>query len=123
MTRLGVCPPESPPSDMPAWAHVLMQRQLKVLGNRRGAYETAKTMLREQLDATGQGELWTCMLFEGERPFAEDYLSQLHTILQEYPDVRVHRAMNLRACRVSDAAAPVPPVSRGDRVGPAADLQ
>ncbi|HQG48565.1 MAG TPA: threonyl-tRNA synthetase editing domain-containing protein, partial [Sedimentisphaerales bacterium] len=86
MTRLGVCPPESPPSDMPAWAHVLMQRQLKVLGNRRETYETAKTMLREQLDATGQGELWTCMLFEGERQPMEDYLSQLHTILQEYPD-------------------------------------
>ncbi|MBP8912031.1 MAG: hypothetical protein KBI32_11060 [Phycisphaerae bacterium] len=104
MTRLGVCPPESPPSDMPAWAHVLMQRQLKVLGNRRETYETAKTMLREQLDATGQGELWTCMLFEGERQPMEDYLSQLHTILQEYPDVRVHRAMNLSVPGFSNAA-------------------
>lgn len=104
MTRLGVCPPEALPSDMPPWANVLMQRQLKVLGNRRETYEAAKKMLEEQLDATGQGELWTCMLFEGERQPADDYLSQLHTILHEYPDVRVHRAMNLSVPGFSNAA-------------------
>lgn len=104
MTRLGVCPPESLPSDMPPWAHVLMQRQLKVLGNRRDTYAAAKRMLEEQLDATGQGELWTCMLFEGERQPMDDYLSQLHTILHEYPDVRVHRAMNLSVPGFSNAA-------------------
>ncbi|MGE5295152.1 MAG: threonyl-tRNA synthetase editing domain-containing protein [Solirubrobacterales bacterium] len=104
MTRLGVCPPESLPSDMPSWAHVLLQRQLKVLGNRRETYEVAKKMLEEQLDATGQGELWTCMLFEGERQPMDDYLSQLHTILHEYPDVRVHRAMNLSVPGFSNAA-------------------
>lgn len=104
MTRLGVCPPEALPSDMPPWANVLMQRQLKVLGNRRETYEVAKKMLEEQLDATGQGELWTCMLFEGERQPADDYLSQLHTILHEYPDVRVHRAMNLSVPGFSNAA-------------------
>jgi hypothetical protein len=104
MTRLGVCPPESLPGDMPPWAQALMQRQLKVLGNRRETYEVAKRMLEEQLDATGQGELWTCMLFEGERQPMEDYLSQLHTILHEYPDVRVHRAMNLSVPGFSNAA-------------------
>ncbi len=104
MTRLGVCPPESLPSDMPPWAHMLLQRQLKVLGNRRETYEVAKRMLEEQLDATGQGELWTCMLFEGERQPMDDYLSQLHTILHEYPDVRVHRAMNLSVPGFSNAA-------------------
>jgi hypothetical protein len=61
-------------------------------------------MLEEQLDATGQGELWTCMLFEGERQPMDDYLSQLHTILHEYPDVRVHRAMNLSVPGFSNAA-------------------
>jgi len=104
MTRLGVCPPESLPSDMPPWAQVLMERQLKVLGNRRETYNTAKRMLQDQLDATGHGELWTCMLFEGERQPMDDYLSQLHTILQEYPDVRVHRAMNLSVPGFSNAA-------------------
>ena len=104
MTRLGVCPPESLPSDMPAWAQVLTERQLRVLGNRRETYNTAKRMLQDQLDATGRGELWTCMLFEGERQPMEDYLSQLHTILQEYPDVRVHRAMNLSVPGFSNAA-------------------
>jgi len=104
MTRLGVCPPESLPSDMPAWAQVLTERQLRVLGNRRETYNAAKRMLQDQLDATGHGELWTCMLFEGERQPMEDYLSQLHTILQEYPDVRVHRAMNLSVPGFSNAA-------------------
>jgi hypothetical protein len=104
MTRLGVCPPESLPSDMPEWTKVLMERQLRVLGNRRETYNVAKHMLQDQLDATGHGELWTCMLFEGERQPMEDYLSQLHTILQEYPDVRVHRAMNLRVPGFSNAA-------------------
>ncbi|MBN1505549.1 MAG: hypothetical protein JW955_01815 [Sedimentisphaerales bacterium] len=104
MTRLGVCPPESLPSDMPPWANALMERQLKVLGNRRETYNVAKRMLEDQLDATGHGELWTCMLFEGERQPMEDYLSQLHTILQDYPDVRVHRAMNLRVPGFSNAA-------------------
>jgi hypothetical protein len=104
MTRLGVCPPESLPSDMPPWANILMERQLKVLGNRRETYDAAKRMLEEQLDATGNGELWTCMLFEGERQPMEDYLSQLHTILEEYSDVRVHRAMNLRVPGFSNAA-------------------
>lgn len=104
MTRLGVCPPESLPSDMPPWANALMERQLKVLGNRRETYNVAKRMLEEQLDATGNGELWTCMLFEGERQPMEDYLSQLHSILEEYPDVRVHRAMNLRVPGFVNAA-------------------
>jgi hypothetical protein len=104
MTRLGVCPPESLPSDMPPWAQVLSERQLKVLGNRRETYNAAKRMLQDQLDATGHGELWTCMLFEGERQPMEDYLSQLQTILEEYPDVRVHRAMNLSVPGFSNAA-------------------
>ncbi len=104
MTRLGVCPPESLPSDMPPWATALMDRQLKVLGNRRETYDVAKHMLQDQLDATGNGELWTCMLFEGERQPMDDYLSQLHTILEEYPDVRVHRAMNLSVPGFSNAA-------------------
>jgi hypothetical protein len=104
MTRLGVCPPESLPSDMPDWAHALMERQLKVLGNRRETYNVAKRMLQDQLDATGNGELWTCMLFEGERQPVDDYLSQLYTIVEDYPDVRVHRAMNLSVPGFSNAA-------------------
>jgi hypothetical protein len=104
MTRLGVCPPESLPGDMPLWAQVLTERQLKVLGNRRETYSAAKKMLEDQLDATAHGELWTCMLFEGERQPMEDYLSQLHTILENYGDVRVHRAMNLSVPGFSNAA-------------------
>lgn len=104
MTRLGVCPPESLPRDMPVWAEVLMERQLKVLGSRRETYNAAKKMCEEQLDATGHGELWTCMLFEGERQPMDDYLSQLYTIIEEYPDVRVHRAMNLSVPGFSNAA-------------------
>ncbi|UCD51536.1 MAG: hypothetical protein JSW27_02675 [Phycisphaerales bacterium] len=104
MTRLGVCPPDTLPKDVPVWAEVLMQRQLKVLGNRRETYNAAKRMCEDQLDATGQGELWTCMLFEGERQPMDDYLSQLYTIIEEYPDVRVHRAMNLSVPGFSNAA-------------------
>jgi hypothetical protein len=89
---------------MPPWAQVLTERQLKVLGNRRETYSAAKKMLQDQLDATGNGELWTCMLFEGERQPMDDYLSQLHTILQDYADVRVHRAMNLSVPGFSNAA-------------------
>ncbi len=104
LTRLGVCPPDTLPPGMPIWAEVLMERQLKVLGNRRETYDAAKRMVEEQLDATGQGELWTCMLFEGERQPMDDYLSQLYTIIEEYPDVRVHRAMNLSVPGFSNAA-------------------
>ena len=104
MTRLGVCPPESLPRDMPVWAEVLMERQLKVLGSRRETYNAAKRMCEDQLDATGHGEMWTCMLFEGERQPMDDYLSQLYTIIEEYPDVRVHRAMNLSVPGFSNAA-------------------
>jgi hypothetical protein len=104
MTRLGVCPPDTLPKDMPVWAEVLMQRQLKVLGSRSETYNAAKKMCEDQLDATGQGELWTCMLFEGERQPMDDYLSQLYTIIEEYPDVRVHRAMNLSVSGFSNAA-------------------
>jgi len=104
MTRLGVCPPESLPRDIPVWAEVLMERQLKVLGSRRETYNAAKKMCEDQLDATGHGELWTCMLFEGERQPMDDYLSQLYTIIEEYPDVRVHRAMNLSVPGFSNAA-------------------
>ena len=104
MTRLGVCPPDTLPKDVPVWAEVLMQRQLKVLGSRRETYNAAKKMCEDQLDATGQGELWTCMLFEGERQPMDDYLSQLYTIIEEYPDVRVHRAMNLSVPGFSNAA-------------------
>jgi hypothetical protein len=104
MTRLGVCPPEALPSDMTPWARALTERQLKVLGNRRETYSAAKKMLEDQLDATGHGELWTCMLFEGERQPMDDYLSQLYTIVEDYPDVRVHRAMNLSVPGFSNAA-------------------
>jgi hypothetical protein len=104
LTRLGVCPPEVPPKDMPAWARALAERQLKVLASRRETYDVAKEMLRDQLDATGHGELWTCMLFEGERKPFEDYLSALRTIIEHYPDVRVHRALNLSVPGLSNQA-------------------
>jgi hypothetical protein len=104
LTRLGVCPPDSMPADMPPWAQLLTERQLKVLDNRRQTYEVAKQMLEHQLDATGNGELWTCMLFEGERQPVDDYLSQLHTIIESYPDVKIHRAMNLSVPGFSNAA-------------------
>ncbi|MHC4482733.1 MAG: threonyl-tRNA synthetase editing domain-containing protein [Planctomycetota bacterium] len=104
LTRLGVCPPESEPKDMPSWATTLTERRLKVLGSRREAYNAARGMLQEQLDATGHSELWTCMLFEGERKPLDDYLSTLYEIVEDYPDVRVHRAMNLSVPGFSNAA-------------------
>jgi len=104
LTRLGVCPPESQAVDMPMWARVLGERQLKVLGSRRETYNAAKQMLKDQLDAAGDSELWTCMLFEGERKPVEDYLSTLHEIIEDYPDVKVHRAFNLSVPGFSNAA-------------------
>jgi len=104
LTRLGVCLPESMPADVPNWARTMIERQLKVLHNRRETYDVARQMLNEQLDATGQSELWTVMLFEGERMPMEDYLSDLYRIIEDYPDVRVHRAMNLSVAGFSNAA-------------------
>ncbi|MBN1974960.1 MAG: hypothetical protein JW787_15065 [Sedimentisphaerales bacterium] len=104
LTRLGICPPDSLPSELPQWAKMLTERQLKVLGNRRETYSFAKTMLQEQLDATGNGELWTCMLFEGERQPIDDYLSTLYEVVEDYPDVTVHRALNLSVPGFSNAA-------------------
>jgi hypothetical protein len=104
LTRLGVCPPETLPGDMPAWAKTLTERQLRVLGSRREAYNVARRMLQSQLDATGHGELWTCMLFEGERKPIDDYLSALYEIVEDYHDVRVHRALNLSMPGFSNAA-------------------
>ena len=104
LTRLGVCPPESLPDNMPSWAKILIERRLKVLGNRRETYKVAKKMLQVQLDATGHSELWTCMLFEGERQPVDDYLSTLYEIIEDYPDVKVHRAMNLSVPGFSNAA-------------------
>jgi len=95
LTRLGVCPPETLPKDMPSWAKTLTERRLKVLGSRRETYNVAKKMLQDQLDATGHGELWTCMLFEGERCPMEDYLNTLYDIIRDYSGVTVHRALNL----------------------------
>ncbi len=104
LTRLGVCPPESLPNDMPNWAKILTERLLKVLGSRRETYNVAKRMLQDQLDATGHSELWTCMLFEGERQPIEDYLSTLYEIIEDYHDVRVHRALNLSVPGFSNTA-------------------
>jgi hypothetical protein len=104
LTRLGVCPPDCLPKDLPPWAKILTERQLKVLGSRRETYNVAKKMLQDQLDATGYGELWTCMLFEGERQPMEDYLSTLFEIIEDYPDVIVHRAMNLSVPGFCNAA-------------------
>jgi len=104
LTRLGVCPPATLPSDMPTWANVLTERLLKVLVSRSETYNVAKRMLQEQLDSTGYSELWTCMLFEGERKPIEDYLSTLYEIIEEYTDVRVHRAMNLSVPDFANAA-------------------
>jgi hypothetical protein len=95
LTRLGVCPPDCLPQDLPPWAKILTERQLRVLGSRRESYNVAKKMLQDQLDTAGSNEIWTCMLFEGERQPMEDYLSTLYEIIEDYPDVRVHRAMNL----------------------------
>jgi len=104
LTRLGVCPPGSLPEQMPPWAKILTERRLKVLGSRRETYSVAKKMLQEQLDATGHSELWTCMLFEGERQPVDDYLSTLYEIVEDYPDVRLHRALNLSVPGFSNAA-------------------
>ncbi len=104
LTRLGVCPPESLPDNMPPWAKILTERRLEVLGSRRETYKAGKNMLQDQLDATGHSELWTCMLFEGERQPMDDYLSALYEIIDDYPDVRVHRAMNLSVPGFSNAA-------------------
>jgi len=104
LTRLGICPSQATTSDMPAWAHVLFDRQLKVMVNRKETYKVARRMLKDQLDASGSSELWTCMLFEGERQPMEDYLGTLHEILESYPDVRVHRALNLSVPGFCNAA-------------------
>ncbi len=104
LTRLGVCPPETLPKDMPSWAKILTERQLQVLGSRKETYNVARKMLQDQLDTTGHSELWTCMLFEGERQPIEDYLSALYEIIEDYPDVMVHRAMNLSLPGFSNAA-------------------
>ncbi|GAI56324.1 unnamed protein product, partial [marine sediment metagenome] len=47
LTRLGVCPPESLPNDMPSWAKILTEHLLKVLGSRRETYNVAKKMLQD----------------------------------------------------------------------------
>jgi hypothetical protein len=104
LTRLGVCPPDSQSEEMPAWARSLTERRLKVLASRRETYNAAESMLQEQLDATGHSELWTCMLFEGERKPVGDYLSTLYEIIEDYHDVRVHRALNLSVSGFSNAA-------------------
>jgi len=103
LTRIGVCPPESLPEDMPSWAKTLTERQLKVLASRRETYNIANKMLQDQLD-TAQGELWTCMLFEGERQPMDDYLGTLYEIIKDYPGVRVHRALNLSVPGFSNQA-------------------
>jgi len=104
LVRLGVCPPESQPMDMPSWARTLVQGPLKVLGSRKETYDAAQTMLQHQLDGAVHAELWTCMLFEGERKPIDDYLSQLYEIIEDYPDVHVHRAMNMSVTGFSNAA-------------------
>lgn len=104
LTRLGVCPPETLPNDMPDWAKPLTERRLKVLVSRNQTYNVARGMLKDQLDATNNSELWTCMLFEGERKPIDDYLSTLYEIIEDYPDVLVHRAMNLSVPVFSNAA-------------------
>lgn len=104
LTRLGVCPPESLPEDMPSWTKPLTERRLKVLGNRRETYSFANQMLQDQLDAAANGELWTCMLFEGERQPIDNYISLLYEIVEDYRDVTVHRALNLSVPGFSNAA-------------------
>jgi len=103
LTRLGVCTPESLPKDMPSWARILPERQLRMLGNRKETYNIAKKMLEDQLN-TGKPELWTCMLFEGERHPMDDYLSTLYRIIEKYPSVLVHRALNLSIQDLSEEA-------------------
>ena len=82
----------------------MTDRRLKVLGKRRDTYNIARQMLQDQLDATGNGELWTCMLFEGEKQPVNDYLSTLYEMIEDYPDVKIHRAMNLSVPAFSNAA-------------------
>jgi hypothetical protein len=104
LTRLGVCPPDSQPEDMPSWAKTLTEGpSFKVLSSRSRTYNAARNILRHQLDTAG-GELWTCMLFEGERDPVGDYLSTLYEIIEDYHDIRVHRALNLSAPGFSNAA-------------------
>ncbi len=104
LTRLGVCPPDSQPEDMPSWAKTLTGGPLfKVLSSRSRTYNAARNILRHQLDIAG-GELWTCMLFEGERDPMGDYINTLYEIMEDYPDIRVHRALNLSAPGFSNAA-------------------
>ncbi|MHC4866795.1 MAG: threonyl-tRNA synthetase editing domain-containing protein [Planctomycetota bacterium] len=104
LTRLGVCPPDPLPADTPSWARALTERQLRVLSNRRETYDAAKKMLSDQLDAAAHSELWTCMLFEGERQPLKDYVSTLQGIIDDYPDVRIHRAVNLSVPGLSNQA-------------------
>ena len=103
LTRLDICPHDALPGDMPAWAKVLSRRQFKVMSSRKETYSVARKMLKGQLD-TGNSELWTCMLFEGERRPMDDYLSELYEIIEAYPDVRIHRAMNLSMPGFANAA-------------------
>ena len=104
LTRLGVCPPDSQPEDMPSWAKTLAGGPLfKVLSSRSRTYNAGENILRHQLDTAG-GELWTCMLFEGERDPVGDYLSSLYEIVEDYHDIRVHRALNLSVPGFSNAA-------------------
>jgi hypothetical protein len=103
LTRLGVCVPDCLPDDMPVWAKLLTERQLKVLGSRKQTYNIAKQMLHDELN-TGEPELWTCMLFEGERYPIQDYISTLYGIIEEYPTVKIHRALNLSVPGFSNEA-------------------
>jgi len=103
LVRLGLCPPGTQPEDMPNWVRPLIQRQLKVLTSRSQAYSVARQMLQDQLDIAG-GELWTCMLLEGERKPMDDYLSTLYGIIENYPDVCIHRTMNLSIQAFANAA-------------------
>ena len=103
LTRLGVCTPESLPKDMPPWARILPEKQLRMLGNRKETYNIAKKMIEGQLNI-GVPKLWTCMLFEGERHPKLDYLSMLYRIIQDYPSVLVHRALNLSIQDLSEEA-------------------
>lgn len=103
LTRLGVCVPDSLPNDMPDWAKLLAERQLRVVGSRKQTYNVAKQMLEDELN-TGEPELWTCMLFEGERHPMQDYLGTLYGIIEEYPSVRIHRALNLSVPGFSNEA-------------------
>lgn len=104
LSRLGICPPDTIPSDMPSWARDLSQRRLQVMVNRKETYQVARQMVQHQLDASGHSELWTVMLFEGERKPVDDYLSALYEVIDNYPDVRIHRAMNLSMSSFANAA-------------------